>query len=90
MLLLGAGLASAQAQKAGVFVIDKINEKGKFDRCALTLEPGPNMLRIAWNANHDYAMSVPTGPKSPGPLLMRVDLGKAGTFSAAAPAAPRP
>lgn len=48
--------------KAGPFAIDYITEGGKFDRCAATLSPGPNMLRIAYTRNLIYSISVPGVP----------------------------
>lgn len=48
--------------KAGPFAIDYITEGGKFDRCAATLSPGPNMLRIAYTKNLVYSISVPGVP----------------------------
>ncbi len=48
--------------KVGPFTIDYITEKGKFDRCAATLSPGPNMLRIAYTRALVYSISVPGVP----------------------------
>lgn len=48
--------------KVGPFTIDYITEKGKFDRCAATLSPGPNMLRIAYTKGLIYSISVPGVP----------------------------
>lgn len=72
LALLAAPLAwsvSGQAQtgtlsqsKVGPFTIDYITEKGKFDRCAATLSPGPNMLRIAYTKGLNYSISVPGLP----------------------------
>jgi len=78
LLTLGLGLALAagafaQSQKvaqSGPFAIDKISEKGRFDRCAATLQPGPNMLRIAWNKDHVYTISVPASKLITGRLKM--------------------
>lgn len=72
LVLLAAPLAlptAGQAQsgtlsqsKVGPFTIDYITEKGKFDRCAATLSPGPNMLRIAYTKGLVYSISVPGVP----------------------------
>lgn len=48
--------------RVGPFTIDYITEKGKFDRCAATLSPGPNMLRIAYTRGLVYSISVPGLP----------------------------
>lgn len=53
---------SMTQSKAGPFAIDYITEGGKFDRCAATLSPGPNMLRIAYTRNLIYSISVPGVP----------------------------
>lgn len=53
---------SMTQSKAGPFAIDYITEGGKFDRCAATLSPGPNMLRIAYTRNLVYSISVPGVP----------------------------
>lgn len=87
MALLGAmALAPALAQdttfgKVGPFLIQKVAIGGKFDRCAATLEPGPSMLRIAFNSKREYTFSIPAGPKTPGPLTMQIDLGKGAKLS---------
>ena len=78
--------ATAMAQEVkigqvGVFAVHKISAGGKFSRCALTLEPGPSMLRISWNKDHEYSISVPPPPKSPGRLMMQISMGKAGSYS---------
>jgi len=76
MMGLGWALAAGafgQSQKvgqSGPFAIDKVMEKGKFDRCAATLQPGPNMLRIAWNKDHVYTVSVPGAKGMTGKLRM--------------------
>ena len=67
--------------QAGPFIIDRIDENGAFDRCAATLQPGPNMLRISWNKDRVYSMSVPPGPVAKGPLILTIDMGKAGSWS---------
>ena len=78
--------ATAMAQdvkieQVGVFSLHKTWTNGKFFRCALTLEPGPSMLRIFWNKDHVYSISVPPAPKGPGALMMRIPMGKAGSYS---------
>lgn len=65
--LAAPGPAAAQHRsmtqtKAGPFLIDYITEGGKFDRCAATLSPGPNMLRIAYTKDLVYSISVPGVP----------------------------
>jgi hypothetical protein len=45
--------------KVGTFAIDYVTEKGRFDRCAATLSPGPNMLRIAYTKDLKYSITVP-------------------------------
>ena len=53
---------SMAQSRSGPFTIDYITEGGKFDRCAATLSPGPNMLRIAYTRNLVYSISVPGVP----------------------------
>lgn len=48
--------------RSGPFAIDYVIENGQFDRCAATLSPGPNMLRIAYTRNLAYSISVPGVP----------------------------
>lgn len=83
--LLALGLpAFAQSVKVGQvgpFSIDKVSEKGKFDRCAATLNPGPTMLRISWNVKHVYGISVPAVPRGKGPLQITLEMGPLGTHS---------
>ena len=73
--------AMAQDSKVGEvgpFIIHKISDKGVFNRCAATLQPGKSMLRIAWNKDHDYFISVPTPPGSRAPVMLSLNLGRAG------------
>ncbi len=68
--------------KVGPFNIDAISVNGKLDRCAATLQPGPNMLRIALvRSNNVFSISVPPAPSTGGPLVMHLDLGAAGSMS---------
>lgn len=45
--------------KSGPFIIHRIFEGSEFNRCAATLKPGKNMLRIAYTFDHVYSISVP-------------------------------
>jgi hypothetical protein len=53
---------SMTQSRVGPFAIDYVTEKGMFDRCAATLSPGPNMLRIAYTKGLAYSISVPGVP----------------------------
>lgn len=50
--------------KKGPFTIHRIYANGGFHRCAATLQPGKNMLRIAYTFEHLYSISVPGVRKS--------------------------
>jgi len=72
----GAVASSALAQereigKVGSFTILKINENGKFNRCAASKNAGANMLRIAFSADRQHYMSVP-GVEGSGLSPMRI------------------
>ena len=70
LALAGAAYAqhrSITQSNAGPFAIDYITEGGRFDRCAATLSPGANMLRIAYNKDLKYSISVPSVP-APTPI----------------------
>ena len=84
VMVAAAAAANGQdtvVDKAGPFTINRIMVKGKLDRCAATLQPGPMMLRIAYSANRTYALTTPPAPKGNGDLIMRVDMGKAGNYT---------
>lgn len=77
--LVMGGMTSAHAQhrsmaqsKVGPFTIDYITEGGRFDRCAATHSPGPNMLRIAYNKNLEYAISVPGMPANAQHMMIAI------------------
>jgi hypothetical protein len=61
---LAAGYSEEVVEKAGPFIIHRIFEKGIFNRCAATLQPGKNMLRVAYTVDHVYSISVPGVRKS--------------------------
>ena len=92
MLSCSAAIGYSQAKdvkvgQVGPFTIHSISEKGKFNRCAATMDPGPKMLRIAWNREHIYTVSVPTAPKDPKkPYTMTINFGKNGFYKAEAKA----
>lgn len=50
--------------KSGPFIIHRIYDDNGFNRCAATLQPGKNMLRIAYTFDHVYSISVPGVRKS--------------------------
>lgn len=50
---------------AGPFTIHSISEAGRFDRCAADLVGASGTVRLSWDRNHDYSISVPA-PKTGG------------------------
>jgi hypothetical protein len=83
LFLTATAVLAAPAQDVAVgtigpFTIHKISVNGKFDRCAATLQPGPSMLRIAWDKDRNYHISTPSVPRGKGPLRIRLDLGSQG------------
>jgi hypothetical protein len=64
-----AGYREEEVERLGPFIIHRIFEKGVFHRCAATLQPGKNMLRVAWTLDHVYSISVP-GTKKGKKLTM--------------------
>lgn len=67
-----AQYAEKAVGKAGPFVIHQIAEGGKFNRCAATLMGKPGMLRLSWNVNHAYSISVPPPKVMSSPLILSI------------------
>lgn len=75
-LALLSGTAAAQYKetpqgKRGAAKIIRIDEKGRFDRCAAHLDSPAGPARIAWNRDHAYYISTPAVPVN-GMLLLRL------------------
>ncbi len=67
--ILATSVTRAEAEdevfgKSGPFTIHRIYDNNGFNRCAATLQPGKNMLRIAYTFDHVYSISVPGVRKS--------------------------
>ena len=76
-----AQYSAAKVGQVGPFIIERINEAGKFERCAASLQPGANMLRISWDKNRVYSISVPPVSVPRGPLILTIETDKAGNWS---------
>lgn len=48
--------------RVGNFTILKINDRAQFQRCAASLTTRQGMLRIAWDKNRQYSLSIPDRP----------------------------
>lgn len=76
-LALLPGTAAAQYREVpqgqrGAAKIIRIDENGRFDRCAAHFDSRAGALRISWNRNHAYHVSTPAVPVN-GMLMLRFD-----------------
>jgi hypothetical protein len=68
-----------QGQKGAARII-RIDENGRFNRCAAHIDSSAGALRISWNRNHAYHISTPAVPLN-GPLMLRLVDTPGGTIS---------
>ncbi|NGM22064.1 hypothetical protein G3576_18715 [Roseomonas stagni] len=68
-----------QGQKGAAQIL-RIDENGRFNRCAAHITSSAGPLRISWNRDHVYNISTPAVPVN-GRLFLRLLDTPAGTFS---------
>jgi len=68
------GYQQTRVGVVGGYEILSIYEKGRFDRCAASINGPSGMLRFAWNTARKYTISIPGAPPTTrGPFAISID-----------------